>query len=233
LFAPTDDPDLETLKNSVVDAGERSFERGRTSDLTEHLLLMSREFSGKSQLEFFHAATVVFIRRRLNLPETADRFWRMWRAEGDFLASRLDSRWLVSACDTIIDTANDQGERALAIAGTLYANTMKLYETERLALGTRHLGPENYDTGTGDARHELFDGVTAFNLGRGDMIAKLMRRLDRKVNRNRVAGRILVELIGRAHRSDTVYSRFAAAHERPKTAWRPPEPRGGTKPEEK
>lgn len=232
MFAPTDDPDLETLKNSVVDAGARSFGRRRRNDLPEHMEMLAREFSGRSQLEFFQAATVVFIRRRLNLPDTVDRFWRMWRAEGDFLASRLDSRWLVSACDTIVDTANDPGERALAIAGTLYANTMKLYETERLALGTRHLGPESYDTGIRDARHELFDGVTAFNPGRGDMISKLMRRLNLKLDQDRVAGRILVELIGRAHRSDTVYSRFAAAHERPETAWRPPEPRG-TMPEEK
>jgi hypothetical protein len=77
----------------------------------------------------------VLLRRRIDLETNLARTRMLWRSEAPFLVAKLDSRWLVSACDTIIDHWHEPEERALALAGTLFANTIKLYETERWAAG--------------------------------------------------------------------------------------------------
>ena len=99
---------------------------GRKSELNAHIDMLRKEFSGKTYLEFFHAATTCFIRRRLNLDHCLANFRQIWQEESVFMCEHLDTRWLVSACDTIIDHFEDPNEVAVAIGGTLFMNTCKL-----------------------------------------------------------------------------------------------------------
>lgn len=217
MFTPEDDPDLEQLKITVVEDGQQEYSFGRKDDLNDHLKMLAAEFSGRSQIEFFHAATTVFVRRGLNRPACAARFRRMWEQEAEFLLSRLDSRWLVSACDTIMDTFDDPYEIATASAGVLFMNTIKLYETERLALGMAQRTPQDYRA----LRHpqRLFDGMAAYVIGSGEMVSIMVRRLRTTVRPGHLAPRIVLELLNRANAHDTVFRRFASVHTRNDTRW--------------
>jgi hypothetical protein len=169
---------------------------------------------GKSELEFHHARTIVLIRRKLEWTQSVNDFWRMWREEDVFLLRNLDSRWLISACDTIVDISNDQEMRAAAAAATLFANTCKLYETERLMKTSL----ESVDTEKSGDRVELYDGLTAFVVGRGDMVHNLFARVG-TLNDGCVANKILKEVMNRARQNDTVFRRFGDIHEVEHTRW--------------
>src|ERR1044071_2745543 len=100
-------PDFVALKHMRLLAGEPRASYGRMDGLEEQLAMLAGEFSSKSMLEFFHAGTIVHLRRGIGLDVHTDRFERMWREEREFLLEALDLRWLISACDTIVDISQD------------------------------------------------------------------------------------------------------------------------------
>ncbi len=208
--------DTKTFKNRIVELGDPIYTFGTKVDLEEHLSVLAQEFSGKSYLEYFHAATIVFIRRKINLDFCLKNFFKMWDEEGDFLRSNLDSRWLVSACDTIIDHSTDPVDVATAISCVLLMNTVKLYETERVFSAkpsfVEHCPAEN----TG--RVNLFDGMSIFTIGRGDMVKKMLHRVNANSN-STISSLVLKELLVRLNKSDTVYKRFRELHTREATKW--------------
>jgi hypothetical protein len=88
-------------------------------------------FRGRSELEYAHAALIVLMRLGMEVSHSWRRFCELWSDSGSFLLQHLNSRWLVSACDTIADHDRDRAQRALALAASALVNTVRLYETER------------------------------------------------------------------------------------------------------
>lgn len=213
-------PDLSALRSDIVDAGDPKLSLGSKRDICEHLHMLAAEFSGRNFLEFYHAGLIVHIRREINVTLNKRRFFQLWHEQGDFLLSSLDSRWLVSACDTLADHGGAP-ESLAARAGTLFMNTVKLYETERWATSASN---SSYKTVAGTI--PLFDGMTAYWIGRGNMIKNLFDRVLRAPPCGElIATRILNELIRRACIHDTVFNRFLRVHEREATYFAPRKPR--------
>lgn len=188
---------------------------GRLTNLADHIEMLAVEFSGKSEFELLHASTIVHIRRKTDLVANVALFNRMWEEETSFLLANLDSRWLVSACDTIADTSESSKQRSTAIMGALFMNTIKLYETERLAVNSGHLLNCN-DAVVGE---RLFDGLSFFNIGRGEMILNMSNRMKRNLQADLFASRIVLELFDRANKHDTVYNRLSKVHFNNDTKW--------------
>jgi hypothetical protein len=197
-------------------APERVYSFGAKADLREHFTMLKLEFGGKTELEFYHALLIVLIRREIDLSESVVRFKNLWAAETNFLVKNLDSRWLVSACDTITDYWPSSEERALAASASLFANTCKLYETERWATGQSR-GRKAYRPIEG--RVPLHDGMSAFTIGDGNMLFNLHRRVRGVCKTESVAGSIFIELLRRASECDTVYGRFRQVHNNDATRW--------------
>jgi hypothetical protein len=65
-----------------LELGAEEYSYGRHKDLDLHLDMLKKEFSGRTYLEFFHAATITFIRRRRNLGFCLSNFRKMWNEEG-------------------------------------------------------------------------------------------------------------------------------------------------------
>lgn len=184
---------------------------GRRTELDAHLEMLAEEFAGRTLLEFAHAVAIVRIRRGLDLEAALARFGEIWEEEAAFLLDRLDSRWLVSACDTWLERGPDERDRAYGLAGTLFANALKLAETERL------MAPEAPAADPGripnDRPTPLYDGVTAFVPAGGDMLRNLEARLDALDGGDaaaRPSARVVRELYARAKRNDTVIRRMHA-----------------------
>ena len=207
--------DLDNLELTGISCGQPKLLVGRQEDLNQHLDLLFHEFSGKPLLAFYHASLIVRIRRG---ESQGTAFRNLWSAKCAFLSQTLSLRWLVSACDTIVDNeAFDPVERAHALAVSLLMASVKLYETEYRALGTQLKG-RTYLTGN---VQPLFDGITTFSIGHGDLIINLMARCRTVADSGGTSGSILREVLRRLHASDTVFKRFLAVHESDRTRWLP------------
>lgn len=215
---------IHELATTTVD---RPFvlERGRLPDLKDHLDRLEAEFGGRDQLSFLHAALTVLIRREVALRSSLEAFRNLWEVAGPQLCQNLDLRWLISACDTIADHPVREVDAARALLASTLANTVKLYETERRAVGEPRLTQELVDATAKDRPGLLFDGMTRFGIQGGDMIRNLLLRLQR-LNADRLdpVQRLTVEIINRVLNGPTVFQRFSGFHKSDGTHWGPIEP---------
>lgn len=208
-------PDFSTLAARITLPGvEPVVLIGRREDLREHLAALEREFASASALAFYHAGLTVMIRRGVQADLAYRHFEAAWADQGDHLLT-LNARWLVAACDTIMTNAADKTERAIACVGSTLLNVVKLYETELLAAPPR----SDADLRQLAQPRPLFDGMTSFSVGHGDMIFNLRERTRALCSQPTLASKIVAELIERVDRHDTVFSRLAALHVNPETRW--------------
>jgi hypothetical protein len=216
-YFDTDMPlDLVSLKATFLKGGQQGISWGLRERLEDHLAMLADEFSSRTVLEFFHAGTIVHIRRDIQRDSHIDRFQSLWWEEQAYLLKVLNLRWLVSACDTVVDVSTDPAEQAVAALGVAIANTVKLYETERIACDVADPDYSRVTQGPID----LFDGLTAFNVRGGDMVFNWLMRLDALTGDASTLGHLLTrEIIRRVNSGDTVFRRFAAAHRNPQKAW--------------
>ena len=212
-------PDDPGLLTRVIDAPAVPGRARDDATLAGKIAILARNFDGLPVIWLYHGAVIAALRRRIDVTENWARFAALWAAHGDWLLHHLDSRWLISACDTIADDHPEAQARAAGLAVSVGLNLLRLCETERRARGAdlRPLGRRQ------EQRH-LYDGLRWFAVGRGDTVANLFARLDRVRAEGTLPGRILAELLARAQAEDTVLRRLSDAHDDPATRWAPRSP---------
>jgi hypothetical protein len=195
---------LPGKRREIVYAGEKNIHR--------HFRLLAGDFAGNAEICFAHAQLVVCIRRSLELAEVLPFFFKLWREEADFLAKHLDSRWLISACDTFADYGTP-AQQAAAMPLILLVNITKLAETERRWLADADAVPEKIGAIAESHRRkmhiELWDGVTAYAPFCGDMPGNMFRRMMRILGEDAALSAIARELIRRVTAADTLLGRLA------------------------
>jgi hypothetical protein len=195
--------DFDRLRNTLVLGTHYAPSFGRHDDLNAQVAMLRQEFVGQSALKFTHALLNMLLRRGIATEVVYGHFQTLWETQADILVELLDSRWLISACDTIADQSPDPAEAQSAALISLFGNTVKLAESERL------MQPPEETVTPIAPRTPLFDGMTAFMSGTGDMPANLMNRLGKSLQPHSVSGVIGRELISRCLRNETVFSRLA------------------------
>lgn len=212
-------PDDPALLSHLIDAPRIPGVPRDVTTLDGKIASLARGFDGLPLIWLYHAAVIAALRRRIEVPAMWARFAALWSAQGEWMLAHLDSRWLVSACDTIADDHPDAATRAAGLAVSAGLNLLRLSETERGARGAdlRPLGRRP------DALR-LYDGLRRFAIGKDDTVANLFARLDRVRGDAILPGRILAELLDRARGHDTVLRRLGDAHDDPATRWTPPRP---------
>lgn len=198
------------LKTNIVLGSEPSSAIGRKSDLSDHLEMLKREFSGKPEILYYHAEVIVRIRRGENL---FSHFKELWCAETDFLLSNLNLRWLISACDTIVDHGESQAERHVALAASLMGAIVKLYETER------SFSDNNVNLFSKKTDKDLFDGLTSYQVGYGDLVENLAYRIQRSFADGGLAWCIFKEIYNKLYSNDTVLHRMKSKHKLDASSW--------------
>jgi hypothetical protein len=200
------------LKSQRLEGEARGLSCEASADLFEHFDILRQDFAGQPLLCFAHAQLIVCVRRRLDLEETLPAFLKLWATESDFLAARLNSRWLISACDTFTDHGSDL-QKAAAMILVVLINTVKLAETERLTQGDATTLPAKLDaileSHCAKTHIELWDGVTAYAPLSGDMPRNMLRRLALLTNKDVALAAIARALICRAVAADTLLGRLA------------------------
>ncbi len=131
---PPLDIDFEPLKTQRVD-GRAPRVAGSQSTYARKLRDLSQEFDGLPELLLLHGLLIAHLRRRSAPDHTAALFLRLWTEEPQWLLTRLDPRWLVSAITTFGDHGASDVQRRIGQSLSLMFGMMKLYETERLYAG--------------------------------------------------------------------------------------------------
>lgn len=203
---------IAEMKRRIVPGEKREIAFYGDPNFYGHLRMLSREFAGSPEICFAHAQLVVCIRRSRELAEVLPLFFKLWRDEAEFLARRLNSRWLISACDTFADYGTP-AQKAAAMPLVLLVNMTKLAETERRFLADPESLPERIGAIVESHKHksqvELWDGICAYAPFGGDMPRNMFRRMMRIVDEDASLGLIARELIRRAIENDTLLGRLA------------------------
>ena len=202
---------LDAWRQRLVGGRLAAVPFGRRPELAQQLEMLAAGFVGECALVWVHAALNVALRRGLQPQRNASRLLDLWAGHADLLLELLDSRWLISACDSFADHHPDPSQAALAAAASFLLNTAKLYETERLATMPPQGAPPFPPA---LPFQEIFDGLTTFLPERGDMVANLVARLDACSTRAITAAAvpspvpsILRELVSRLLVQPSVFSR--------------------------
>src|SRR5690606_4536843 len=131
IYARFGQTDLNQLKTTVIDGDQIQYTHGSGKDLNEHIEQLKQQFVGQSALNHFHASLIVLIRREVDVQNNYAKFKALWMTERDYLINSLNTRWLISACDTFIDLEEDPLLQAILMNAVVLINTIKLQETER------------------------------------------------------------------------------------------------------
>lgn len=194
-------------------------EQRKMKDLGSQVQRLMHEFQGRTQLEFMHAILIVLIRRRICLRAARDSFFDLWDKVKGFLCDRLTLRWLISACDTICDHPRTTAEATTAITTSALINTANLYETERRMTDILAISEHSLNA-LQAMRADLFDGLTTFKVGKGDMIRNLVGRLKKAQGTDgSLTASIFFAAADRMLRGDTVFMRFRQLHGNEATRW--------------
>lgn len=211
--------DLSCLKETIIDFGDAEQTRGSTKSLDQHLENLRREFSGQSELLWYHAKLIVLIRREFQTSQQYAEFRSLWEQEGDFLRENLNIRWLVSATDTFAEHDADPAVRAVAMMASVLVNTVKMQESERFITHAAELSVDPARVATlQEELVPLFEGMSCFTVGTDDTLRNMMWRLHPFMSVE-PAGPILDEIWRRLQVEDTVFNRMRLLHRREKTRW--------------
>lgn len=211
----------EVMKETIITGDMVEYTHGSDKNLQQHTENLKKEFIGQPELNYHHALLILLMRRDINVDENFLQFHQLWLQEHDFLLKSLNTRWLISACDTFIDHSDDDYLKSLLMNAVILVNTIKIQESERfLTRGTENLVDRARYQSLQNERLALFDGVAGFAVGTDDTLRNMRWRLD-KLAQSHPLGDLLIEIFERVQHpdSDTVYSRFRALHHRDKTAW--------------
>jgi hypothetical protein len=182
----------------------------RYGDLRKKYLSLQAEFSSKSRLSFLLACAIVALRRAPQNERARKLFHRILDEHGAHVVTELSLRWLVSLCDTLVDCGQTPAQIAIGFAGSAIANTVKLYETERVVFSPPRPWPPTKQYGHGG---KLFGGMQTFSYKKGDMIDNLLERAFKAAEHDTVSGMILLEIMARLQYENSAYRRISALPE--------------------
>lgn len=211
----------ETMKSRHIVGDCALYTHGAEKDLQQHTENLKKEFVGQPELNYHHAILILLIRRDIDTRKHFLQFQQLWLEEHAFLLKSLNTRWLISACDTFIDHSEDDFLKALLMNAVILVNTIKLQESERYLTVSETAAPNSKRLDSlQNERLALFDGVSGFAVGTDDTLRNMRWRLD-KLAQLHPLGVVVTEIFERVQQpsANTVYSRFRTLHHRDKTSW--------------
>lgn len=177
----------------------------RAKHLKTHFRKIEAEFRGRPRAAHLTACTIARLRRAPEDAEARALFLRLAVERAEDLSPLLNSRWLVSVCDTVVDVSPVEADRSLAFAGSLFVYALKIAETELRLYRPPAPWPPRKRLKHGG---EIYDGVnTLWNEGPGDVEA-MMTRIDRALEAQSPMRHHVLQIIDRAIEHSTTINRI-------------------------
>jgi len=155
---------------------------------------------------------IVKLRKDFDLKNNWPKFRNIVEKNIDRICEELDTRWLVSICDTYVDFG-DPIEKRNAMLIVQVANFEKLWATDLLMYDVK-INPQKLDKLKKNKVIPLWDGVYSFNINHGDMTNNLFRRLNNLMQETSVLNKIYLTVLKRIKENDTALANLAKYHQR-------------------
>ncbi|SFR17924.1 hypothetical protein [Poseidonocella sedimentorum] len=150
------------------------------------------EFAGQSEALALHGLVIATSRRTDPPDEARDTFRSFWTDHHAFLLRALPKRWLYSALMSFKVFGWTEAQRISATELSVFFNTIKLYENERLH-STR--APDQPFQTLQSASQRLPYGLTRFSLLKGDLDKNLLADLWKSAEADPVLRRLACPLL--------------------------------------
>ncbi|MDF3057469.1 MAG: hypothetical protein K0R17_1684 [Rariglobus sp.] len=199
---PGSDPSDPNLV--LIEGGTAVRLKGHRESLEEHLALLRNEFVGRPEVCYLLACEIVRLRRAVEPARSWSRFTRLLADYEGVLYAHLNSRWLVSICDTYGDHG-DEKERLAGVGLSAFVNVLKLSESERI-----HMVEPALKAGGLMPPRPLWDGMMSYNMAGGDMPRNLFERMGNSLRSVPHLHRLWLEIFARLKASENLLSRMAA-----------------------
>lgn len=172
--------------------------------------VQNTEFAGKPEICKKLIEHIIYLRRAEKVDEHKTAFFTLVNENIDELINNLDTRWLLSVCDTIADYGTD-AERGNAMQIVIVCNMLKIFDTYLMVTVDPRFQQEKLD-----AYHpqRLWNGIWSFNIREGDMPENMFRRVTETTKSTPIIHQIWKALIVRINEHNNCLTRLQTFHSR-------------------
>ncbi len=155
---------------------------------------------------------IIRLRKDIDTEDNWKMFTELIESNLDKVCKSLDTRWLISVCDTYVDYGDPVTRRnAMLVVQT--ANFEKLWATY-LLMYDLDLNEEKVDKLKKNKVIPLWDGMYSFNINHGDMTSNYFARIDELMSETPVIDAIYKTVLQRIKENDTVLANLNKYHKR-------------------
>ncbi len=155
---------------------------------------------------------IIHLRKGINVQKNWLEFRKLIDLEIGRVCNELDTRWLISVCDTYVDFG-DPIEKRNAMLVTQIANFEKLWATYLLMFDVKE-DPLKLEQLKKNKIIPLWDGMFSFNINHGDMTGNMFTRIEKLMIDTPVIQKIYHMVIFRIKVNDTVLANLNQYHKR-------------------
>lgn len=160
--------------------GEIVSKHGVIRDLKENIKDAKRAFIGKPRVCHEIVKSIIHLRRGIEVEYHTERFYSLLDKYQDVLISEFDTRWLISLCDTIVDTGND-ADSSSAMTVVLIVNGLNI---QAILLEIAGANQPLRDQVRNTSGRKTWDGMLSAFPTRGDMVFNMMTRAEKNISRS-------------------------------------------------
>jgi hypothetical protein len=190
------DPMLEIIPGN---SGEVKEKHRRLPNLKENIKDAKLAFIGKPIVCHELVKSIIHLRREIDTDCHKDRFYFLLEKYQDILIKELDLRWLVSVCDTIVDTGNDI-DSSSAMLVVVIVNGLNIQATLLDSVSAEQPTSDQIEN---TPYRPTWDGMISAYV-KGDMMFNMMTRLEKVVSRSLLVSIIWQEIKSRLRDDPTV-----------------------------
>jgi hypothetical protein len=155
---------------------------------------------------------IINLRKGKDVDNDWNAFRNLMEQNTEEVCRTLDTRWLVSVCDTYVDYG-DEITRRNAMLVVQIANFEKLWATNLLMYDIK-LNPDKLEKLKNNKIIPLWDGMYSFNINHGDMTHNLFDRIENLMDKTPVIEKIYQTVIQRIRENDTILANLNKYHGR-------------------
>ena len=181
------DPLLEII------TGNPAKNLNRLQDAEQNIQAVKAEFVGKPLVCHELIKTIIYLRRKIDMADNTPRFFDLWENYHETLLKELDTRWLLSVVDTVIDIGDDL-EAAVAMNISQCINQCNIHTSLLINCVDGRLDGGKLQR---EMKAPTWDGMITVDVPTGDMVHNMMNRMDEIISREPWLNDIWVEIKNR------------------------------------
>lgn len=198
------DPLLEII------TGSPAKNLNRLDNTEENIKRVRSEFVGKPEVCHELVKLIIYLRRNIDTESNSEKFFDLWEKYSEVLLKELDTRWLLSVVDTVIDVGDDL-EAAVAMNISQCVNQCNIHTSLLVNCVDGRLDGNKLRQ---ELKFPTWDGMITIDVPHGDMLHNMMVRMDVIISREPWLNDIWVEIKKRLGAQENLPMNIIAKHSR-------------------